>query len=347
MKEAELSQFLLLLKLGYSIPDCAKKLSRHKSTLYECLQTNNIPYNQDCYHYVGGKSGDTSYSRLVWKKVVRFDSETVARSRAKRKSAASTRYSRIQDKSYLTLFIEWKIKKRWSPEQISGRWGFETSEKLSKDTIYRYIYSNHPEWIRKYFRRKGRKYICHAKRRAGKLLDRRSIELRPEEVESRETFGHFEGDTVVGIQGTTACFLTLVERKTGGLIARKLPNRKARTVHSAFTKRLSKQTQRNMQTLTLDNGVEFAEHSLIEYETKTTIYFAHPYRSSERATNENTNGLLRQYFPKKTDLAKISEKELQQAVREINSRPRKRLWYRTPSEAMKEELGKKKSRESV
>lgn len=347
MKEAELAEFLLLLKLGYSIPKCAKELGRHKSTLYECLQTNNIPYNQDSYQYFGGRSGDISYSRVVWKRAVRFNSETLARSRAKRKSAASTRYSRIEDKPSLTLFVERKIKKRWSPEQISGRWRFETSEKLSKDTIYRYVYSNHPEWIKKYFRRKGRKYICHAKRQALKLLDRRSIELRPKEIESREIFGHFEGDTVVGIQWTTACFLTLVERKTGWLIARKLPNRKAGTVHHVFTKRLSKQTQSNMQTLTLDNWVEFAEHSLIEYETRTPIYFAHPYRSSERWTNENTNGLLRQYFPKKTDLSKISEKELQQAVREINSRPRKRLWYRTPSEAMREELWKKKSRESV
>jgi IS30 family transposase len=334
------------LKLWYSIPRCAKELGRHKSTLYECLQTNHIPYNRDCYRYVWGKSGDISYSRLVWKRVVRFNSEYLAKSRAKRKSAASIRHTRIQKASSLTLFIERKIRKRWSPEQISGRWRFETHEKLSKDTIYRYIYSNHREWIRKYFRRKGRKYISHAKRQALKLLDRRSIELRPEEIESRETFGHFEGDTVVGIQGTTACFLTLVERKTGWLIARTLPNRKSESVLQAFVKRLSKRKQRLMKTLTLDNWVEFALHSLIEYETKTPIYFAHIYCSCERATNENTNGLLRQYFPKKTNLSGVTEKELQRVVTEINWRPRKRLWYRTPSEAMREELGKKKSRES-
>lgn len=337
MGEAELAQFLLLLKLGYSIPACAKELGRHKSTLYECLNTNGISYNQDCYRYVWGKSWDVSYSRLVGKRVVRFDSSSLARIRAKRKSAASTRYSRIGKWSPLGFFIERKIKKRWSPEQISGRWARDTGEQLSKDTIYRYVYSNHPEWIRKYFRRKGRKYACHEKRNALRLLDRRSIELRPAEVETRETFGHFEWDTVVWIQWTSACFLTLVERKTWGLIARKLQNRKSESILNAFTKRISKHDQSLMNTLTLDNGSEFALHSLIEYETKTPIYFAHPYRSSERWTNENTNGLLRQYFPKKTDLCTITEKELQRVVREINWRPRKRLWYRTPKEAMKQE----------
>lgn len=337
MQESELAQFSMLLKLGYSIPDCAKELGRHKSTLYELLTTNQVPYNSPKYEYFWGKSGDASCIRRIGKKAVRFDPHTIQLKRSRRKSVASIRYCRIENTSDLALFIERKIRKRWSPKQISGRWTRDTGEQLSKDTIYRYIYSTHPEWIKKYFRRKGRKYIHHKKREAMKLLDRRSIELRPQEVETRQVFGHWEWDTVMGAQGSTACFLTIVERKTGLLIARKLPDRKSESVYESFLK-FSHKKKSLMKTMTFDNGVEFALHSLIEYETKAPVYFAHPYRSSERGTNENTNGLLRQYFPKKTNLSDITEKQLQQAVREINSRPRERLSFKSPYEAVKEEL---------
>ena len=348
MKEAELAQFLLLLKLGYSIPLCAKELGRHKSTLYECLKTNGIEYNKDRYRYVWGKSWDTSYSRLDGKKVVRFNAHSLHLKRSERKSVASVRYQRIKKASPLALFIERKIKKRWSAKQISGSWRRVTGEQLSKDTIYRYVYSTHREWIRKYFRRKGREYIHHTKREALRVLDRRSIDLRPEEIETRKEFGHWEWDTVIWVQGTKACILTLVERKTGFLIVKAMENRKAESVFQTITQDIPKNSQYLMKSLTLDNGGEFALHSLIEHETRTIIYFAHPYRSSERWTNENTNGLLRQYFPKKTDFSRVDEKQLQRVVREINSRPRERLGYKTPYEAMREELEKiSRSRKSV
>ena len=123
-----------------------------------------------------------------------------------------------------------------------------------------------------------------------------------------------------------------------------LPDGKSESVLAAFLG-LPKRTKSLLRTLTFDNGSEFALHSLIEWGTGTAAYFANPYRSCERATNENTNGLLRQYFPKKTDFSKVSAKDLRRVVAEINSRPRKRLSFKTPLEALREEFPK--SRKSV
>jgi len=116
----------------------------------------------------------------------------------------------------------------------------------------------------------------------------------------------------------------------------KLQDKSGESIYQAF-QWFPKNLKKLFKTITFDNGGEFALHSLIEHETKAMIYFAHPYRSSERGTNENTNGLLRQYFPKKTDFSTISEQSLRKAVKEINSRPRKRLWYQTPNEVFKKE----------
>lgn len=351
INEWELHEIRVLLVEGYSIPEVAKKLGRSKSTLYRLFQNNGIPYKETRYQYIGGKTGNRNKPYKVATEGV--SSITLLRKNGKnkpqirprqiylmreqRRSDASRRYSRIQNASKLALFIEQKIRKRWSPEQISGRWRRDTGERLSKDTIYRYVYSTHREWIRKYFRRKWRKYINHQKREALKLLDRKSIELRPKEVETREIFGHWEGDTVVGMRnGKKQCLLTLVERKSWHLVSMKLQDKSGESTYQAF-QWFPKNLKKLFKTITFDNGGEFALHSLIEYETKAMIYFAHPYRSSERGTNENTNGLLRQYFPKKTDFSTISEQSLRKAVKEINSRPRKRLWYQTPNEVFKKE----------
>lgn len=154
MDGCELAQFAVLLKLGLSVPECAEELGRHKSSLYELLRTNGVPYGVQKKRYAGGKSGDRSLFRTEGKRAVRFDPRAVHRTRVRRKSAASSRYRRIEKASELESFVGRKVRKRWSPEQISGRWNLETGEKLSKDTIYRYVHSTRPEWIRKYFRRK-------------------------------------------------------------------------------------------------------------------------------------------------------------------------------------------------
>jgi len=158
----------VLLVEGYSIPEVAKKLGRSKSTLYRLFQKNGISYKETIYQYIGGKTGNRNKPYKVATEGV--SSITLLRKngknkpqirprqiylmRERRRSDASRRYSRIQNASKLALFIEQKIRKRWSPEQMSGRWTRDTGERLSKDTIYRYVYSTHREWIRKYFRRK-------------------------------------------------------------------------------------------------------------------------------------------------------------------------------------------------
>ena len=348
--EWELHEIRVLLVEGYSIPEVARKIGRNKSTLYRLFRNNGISYKESKFQYIGGRrwNREKPYKiaaegvsnipllRKNGKKRPKLLPDQIYHMREQRRSLASRRYCRIQNASNLELFIEQKIRKRWSPEQISGRWRRDTGERLSKDTIYRYVYSTHREWIRKYFRRKWRKYINHGKREALRLLDRKSIEFRPKEVETREIFGHWEGDTVVGLKnGRKECILTLVERKTWHLVSRRLQDKSGESVYRAFVQ-FPKCLKHLFKTITFDNGTEFALHSLIEHETNAKIYFAHPYRSSERGTNENTNGLLRQYFPKKTDFGTISEQELQKAVNEINKRPRRRLWYQTPYEVFME-----------
>jgi len=157
---------------------------------------------------------------------------------------------------------------------------------------------------------------------------KRRIDERPIIVESRERLGDFEGDTIQGSEKVHR-ILTHVERKSGLLLADKV-RQSAKDVRETAVRRLKDFP--HLQTITYDNGLEFSEHEIIERETKATIYFAYPYHSWERGANENANGLLRQFFPKKSAFAAITQKQIDQAVALINTRPRKRHGYQTPRE---------------
>lgn len=278
-----------------------------------------------------------------------FSASSVIASRFKTKSAATSHHARIEPWGELEAYILKKVKKRWSPEQIAESWKKEQEEackpnccnntkiNLSKDTIYTWIYTTHPEFVKKYFRRKGRKY---RNRKQEQLLspdkyqiqDRRMIDERPQEVDERRRIGDWEWDTVIWKERRWA-ILTMVDRKSGYLKIYQLKQWKHAEWVTDTLSSLWKQLPRSKRkTLTFDNGREFAEHKMIEYETGTTVYFAHPYHSWERWTNENTNWLIRQYLPKKTDFSTLTQKDLNKIEREINSRPRKRLNYFTPSQ---------------
>ena len=285
-----------------------------------------------------------------------FSAEFVIADRFKKKSIATSHHARIEPWGELERFILKKIQKRWSPEQIAESWKKEQEKEqekervtekwckpnccnwnytLSKDTIYNWIYTTHFEFVKKYFRRKWKKY---RNRRMEQFLnpdkyqiqDRRMIDVRPKEVNERKRVGDWEWDTVIWV-GRKWALLTLVERKSGYLKIYKLVNGKqaewVTDVLSSFWKYLPEYKRK---TLTFDNGREFADHKMIEYETGTIVYFAHPYHSWERWTNENTNWLIRQYLPKKTDFSRITQEYLNTIEKEINSRPRKRLNYSTP-----------------
>lgn len=332
MWESELEVFRVLLVEGYSIPSCSEVLGYNKSTLYRLLQKHNIPYKQRKYQYIWWK-GWWRCLRDIWKRKIQFQSRSVQLAREQQKSTASRRYCRIERWSKLEKYILEKIQEYYSPKQISWRWRLKTGESLSKDTIYSYIYNTHPDLIRKFFRRKGKKYQ-HKRKQKYQLDNRRMIDRRPRSIERRTTLWHWEADTVVWKRKTRTkkCILTNVERKSGFLLARVLQNSQAWTTSMSIIEAFKDFPKYKRKSMTFDNGREFAYHYDIERELKMTTYFAHPYCSWERWTNENTNWLLRQFLPKWTDFENLEEKELQKYVALINNRPRERLDYMTPNE---------------
>lgn len=264
-----------------------------------------------------------------------FSASFVISDRFKTKSSNTQQHSRIEPWGDLEKYILSKIKKRFSPEQIAGLWHKNTGEYLSKDTIYDWIYIHHSDFVKKYFRRKWKKYRNRKKEQLlnpdkYQIQDRRMIDERPKEVNERKRIGDWEWDTVIW-KDRSGAILTLVDRKSGYLKIYQLKRWKhAQWVTDTLSSFWKYLPQNKRKTLTLDNGREFAEHKMIEYETGTIVYFAHPYHSWERWTNENTNWLIRQYLPKKTDFSHITQEDLNKIEREINSRPRKRLNYSTP-----------------
>jgi IS30 family transposase len=337
MSEWEIYEIRILLKEWYSIPQTALKVWRHKSTIYRLLSNNDVKYNEIKYRYTWWKwwikANKDDYLRIEGKRKIQFSARSVFLKRKLRRSISSVKYCRIEIWSKIEKYILEKIKQYYSPEQISWRWRIENKSPLSKDTIYSYIYNNHSELIAKYFRRKWKRYF-HKRKEKYQIDNRRMINKRPKSIEKRTTLGHWESDTVVWKRKTRTkkCILTNVDRKSWFLIARVLENAQAKSVVKATLEDFSKFPKYKRKTMTFDNWREFAFHYDIERELKITTYFAEPYCSWQRWTNENTNWLLRQFLPKWTDFEKLTEKELQKYVDLINNRPRLRLNFMTPNE---------------
>lgn len=220
---------------------------------------------------------------------------------------------------------------QWSPEQIAGRRRLEGKPTVGKTRIYRMIWETFDSKLQACMRhgRKKRKAYGKAERR-GSIPGRVGIEHRPPIVEERSRLGDWEGDTVVGCQEKGA-IVTLTERKSRFLVAATTRDKQACNVGGALLAALEPHKDR-VHTLTLDNGREFAEHAFFASVLEAKVYFARPYHSWERGLNENTNGLLRQYFPKGRSLKGLTETHLQRVVDRLNNRPRKCLGYRTPKE---------------
>lgn len=222
----------------------------------------------------------------------------------------------------------------WSPDQISGRLRKEHPHEphchMSPQTIYTWIkqQGNRSQW-EQFLRFGGRRRLRRDRR--GKIPRTAEIDRRPAVVNRRNRFGDWEGDTIMGL-GRWSVLVTHVERKSGYLLAAKLSACKANEVNRASKRLFAKIPPRLRKTLTLDNGKEFAGHERLTQLTSLAIYFAKPYSAWQRGTNENTNGLLRQFFPKRTDFRQVSHHAVNHAVQLINDRPRKRLGYRTPNE---------------
>lgn len=252
--------------------------------------------------------------------------------RAEREALARRRLARRprRMRGPLRRWVLAGLKRYWSPDQIEGRGALEGRSALSLMTVYRYLESPEGMVYRKYLRGPGRRRR-HNKKVRERIHDRVMIDQRPKKVETRKQIGHWEGDTVRGPMKSSACLMSLVERKSQFLVSRLLAERNGETLNSSAHRAVK---HLPFETLTVDNGMEFASHKELERLTGASIYFAHEKCPWERGLNEQVNGLLRQFFPKGTDFSRVSPAQLRRAVRFINERPRKSLSYQTPKEVM-------------
>ena len=215
----------------------------------------------------------------------------------------------------------------WSPEQIVGR---DYQEKLSFKTIYNWIYEGILNVPLQVLRHKGKGRQPQETR--GKFNIGRSISKRPKSVRNRQAFGHWELDTMVSSRGKSkGCLATFAERKSRLYLAFLIPNRTKDAMHNAIEQLTSNLPDHALKSFTSDRGKEFACYPDVEA-SGIDFYFADAYSAWQRGTNDNSNGLMREFFPKKTDLAKVSETELFTALWLMNNRPRKCLNYQTPLE---------------
>lgn len=224
-------------------------------------------------------------------------------------------------------FAQDRLLEQWSPDQISKH------AEISIETVYQRVYADKREggslWKNLRCQKQRRKRYGKMDRR-GTIPNRLSIEHRPAIVETRNRIGDWEADTVIGKSHRQA-IVSIVERKSGFTLIHKVERKTALAVSQAMIG-LLKPHQKKVHTITSDNGKEFAGHEEIASRLKADFYFAHPYSSWERGTNENTNGLIRQYFPKNRDFTTITQQEIDTAMERLNNRPRKRLGYQTPSQ---------------
>jgi IS30 family transposase len=301
------------LSTGASLRAVAVKLGRHASTI--CRERR--------------RNADTSTGGYRYDKA-----DSYARARLRR-CRRGPQFSHQEVAGVHRL-----LRARWSAEQISGRLRRHGYLRIATSTIYRWVKKDKQrggrlwETTRRLSRRyrKGYRVNDHRGRMRGKV----PLSARPEAVNTRQEFGHWEGDTVMGCDGRH-CVLTLVERKTRLVRIIKLSARQVSEVNKALARELGARGKLTIRSVTLDNGTEFHGFAQLHQQFRTAFYFAQPYHSWERGTNENTNGLIRQYLPKGTCFKALTQRDCNVIERELNNRPRKILEFRTPAEAYIEE----------
>lgn len=236
--------------------------------------------------------------------------------------------------------IESRLKEDLSPEQIVGEAKNEGIACVSHETIYKHIWANKKDGgtLYTHLRNQGKRYRKRGsnKDNRGIITGRVDISQRPAEVENKQRFGDFEIDTVIG-KNHQGALVTINDRATGLVRIRKVTTKEAEIVAQVTIQAL-KDFESCIHTITADNGKEFAQHAKISKELDIGFYFARPYHSWERGANENTNGLIRQYFPKKTDFSTITNEQVQYVEDKLNNRPRKRLLFLSPNAIFKQSI---------
>lgn len=300
-------QIAVLKARGVLQKDIAKALNISATTISRELKRNSNNKGQYDYHYAD------VHARI-------------------RRASASRKAKRITTE--LLAVVEEHLKEGWSPEQISGRLKLKDIL-ISHQKIYQHIWADRKTrsgTLFTYLRHKGKKYKKRLTGKyKGKIPNRMDIADRPEIVELKSRIGDWEGDTIVG-PGHRGAILSYVERKSKLTVLSKLKRKTAANVVEATTKSLGKLPSSSLLTITLDNGPEFSSHMEITNKIGAKCYFARPYHAWERGLNEHTNGLVRKYFSKSTDLLSVSEQEIKKVEELLNNRPRKILGYRTPKE---------------
>ena len=288
---------VLMLKQNYTYTEIGKELGFHRATISREIKRNS---DEDGIYKVYSANKKSKVKRKLSKIEKRI----------------------IDNNKYIKKEILKYLKKDWSPEQCNGVFGL-----VSHMTIYRYIDRNCK--LKKYLRRQGKRRRKHGTKAnvSRYQANKRSIHNRPR---YDHTKGHWEGDTIVGKERKLR-IVTYVDRMSGYLVA-DLTTAKADDIHIHAKKEFKSKV---CKTITYDNGSEFALHKMIERDTKAFVYFADKGKPQQRGANENTNGLLRQYFPKGSSFASITNKDVQRVVHKLNSRPRKRHNYLTPRQVFK------------
>jgi IS30 family transposase len=259
------------------------------------------------------------------------------RPRQAHEKAMARRYAavkRIKMTPAMIELINHYICRDFSPEQVSGHLNREHALSISHETIYKHIWSDKRSGgsLYKHLRRSNRKHRKRygTKQRRGRIKGQVSIDLRPAIVDAKSRIGDWEIDTITG-KNSKGYLVTVVERKSKLTLIKRVPDKQSDEIAKAIIKVLRPYKDRVL-TITADNGKEFACHKKVSKSLKANVYFAHPYHAWERGLNENTNGLLRQYFPKKLDFRTINDMNIQHAMERLNNRPRKTMGYATPNE---------------
>jgi transposase, IS30 family len=261
------------------------------------------------------------------------------RAQEKAKRAGSRRFT-----ATVRADAEMKLKEGWTPEIIGGRARLEGRAWVCKETIYKHIYADAKSggdlwtYLPRAHRKRRRRCPRQDGRGRGRIPNQRMIDTRPAEVETRKTGGHWEGDLINGAH-KTGNLVTLVERNTRFSLIGRTDGKEAEEVTQEISALYQRMPQSVLKGVTFDNGKEFSLHEALSRITGMDVYFARPYHSWERGTNENTNGLIRRLYPKMSSFAEIGDVELRRIDRFVNDRPRKCLDWMTPREKMAAYLG--------
>lgn len=296
-----------LRKQGLTQTAIARALGRHRSTISREVRRNSRDRQGQAYR------------------------PALADDYARWRRSRSRRNRRFREKDWSQ--VVGRLEEFWSPEQIAGRLRETGDLRISHETIYRYIWQDkarggtYYKLLRQAGKKRRKRYGAYDSR--GRLAGKRRIEERPAAVEDRRQVGHWEIDTMLGTD--KPCVATLVERSTGYLMIGKLEARTTAELNRAVVDLLVS-APLPVRTVTADNGTEFHGYAQIEELTGVPFYFATPHHSWERGTSENTNGLIRQYLPKRTSMRRVSQADCRRIAAHLNRRPRKRLGFLTPAE---------------